>query len=665
MLIGNMELADSVSSNGFIIYTPDGYKAKKMTVDRLAKAIEAYMRNDSNAGEGHGGGLQYWREFRDYKWNSFLYAENSVEAFENLSQLHLGNGKYYRDLWTSNFQYDTWNSDKTVPNFEGCIEFKSNDGEEEFYYPYSVYALLHRNGSALSDYILVDQEEQLYKIAKSDYDRFSIYVVVLGGNDSAGTTILPDILPEIDSVPSTYYLTEDIDEGILQSPFRLYKVNGSYSSYDECANALSTIFLNTGNTIEIGGYFKYGKYIENIVNYLNYDEHEDDNTYTYINAKPSMVSAWKFSEDNVTYLDKENLLTLFTDILDIELVPTLTAVSNIGIYFGIPFYRSMYSTNKKELALTAAKAQYSDSRIVLNNADYEDVIFLGNGEEYSDFVKKMIADSLENIDFVSEVYLGDFSVVDNAAARIYASHGLKVVKEGNNPPELVVDNGALQPALTPGEGVSINNNVISATGSIEEIYVDGVSAIDPETKVAEIWLPTGLKETRLNNGDHIEIEKVSQGTNYDIYKINAVDIKNNVIENSDSHSFLNNADSESAVIASITVPADAKGIIVANLYFDSGANTNDGIVSALVSDNGSWPLNDQTLYMSPMYDSKHINKPYQIAGVDHNALTNLKIFGRYSNTFSSPLTVYLLAKKDVDSAVNVQGEITFTQDIDI
>lgn len=656
MLIGNMELADSVGSNGFIIYTPDGYKAKKMTVDRLAKAIEAYMRNDSNAGEGHGGGLQFWKEFKDYRQNSYLYTENPAEEFISITQLHLGSDIYNRDCWTSEYQYDTYET-PTVPYFPGIIEFKEllQDGTVA-YYPYSVYSLIHVNGSVLQDFENV--QDTLYKIPTSEYGKLSIYIFLLGDAPASGTVILPGELQGITDVTNTFPLPEDAPDNV----FRIYKLDGVYSSYDECANALSDFFLLTSHTVEIAGYFNYGNYISNLANYIT---EGPDEGYTYINSAESMVQVQRYSEDNLTYIDKEDLKSLLLDILAIELKPTYTAISNVGIYFEFPFYRGENSDTKKELAVEAARAMYTEDKIMLRDADFEDVIFLGNDEEYSKFVKKYISDQLENIDFVSEVYLGDFSVVDNSAARIYASHGLKVVKNGNNPPELVVDNGALQPALTPGEGVSINNNVISATGSIEEIYVDGVSAIDPETKVAEIWLPTGLKETRLNNGDHIEIEKVSQGTNYDIYKINAVDIKNNVIANSDSHSFLNNADAESAVIASITVPADAKGIIVANLYFDSGTNTNDGIVSALVSDNGSWPANDQTLYTTPMYDSKPINKPYQIAGVDHNALTNLKIFGRYANTFSSPLTVYLLAKKDVNSTVDVQGEITFTQDIDI
>lgn len=664
MLIGNLEDAEEVKGSGFIIYTDDGVKSNKMTVDQFANALGLHMSNSANAGEGAGGGLQYWKEFKDYRQNSYLYAENPPKEFTNIGQLRLGVSKLERDIWISNFQYDTYESD-SLPYFEGCIEFKAHDDEGDYYYPYAVYALLHRNGSVLEDYILVDNEAHLYKIAKSDYDRYSVYFFILGSNETGGTTVLPGSLTGVNDITNTFLLTGDEQTDAVY--FKDYKLDGAYSSYDECANALSTAFLLSGKTIEIGGYFKYGHYIDNIANYINRDTHSDDDTYIYINANPGNIDKIQgYSEDDVTYLDKTDIGELLINILGIELRPTYSAFTNVGLFFDIPFYRSEYSTEKKELAIEAAKAMYTEEKIVLKNADFDDVIFLGDGEEYSEFVKHYIADNLENINFVSDVRLGDFSIVSNNIAQLNVGRGLTIQSPAPNYfPELVVDPNSVQSKMTAGDGVMIdsNTNTISATGSIEDVEVDGLSVVS--NKVAMIWLPTGLKETRLQNGSHTEIETVTRGTNYDIFRVNVTDVKNNVISNSDNYSFLNVNVIEAAAILSVAIPANSSGIITANLYANSGLNTNDGYISALVSESNGWPANDSVAFTSPLFDSKPINTPYQISGTDHVAITNLKIFGKVTNTSSLAVNYYLLVKKNVDCAIDVQGELTFVQNIDI
>ena len=677
MEIGNMPDAEQVSGNGYIIYTDDGVHGCKMTVDRLAKEMDMYIQNDENEeDEAQKGGFNYWNEYIDYQFYSYLRTENYDLKRETLANLYPYSSG--RDIWFSNFQFDAWDS-SNVPNH---LDIMGLSHLTYSYRPYISFIFLHKIGTSIQDFIHVSGDT--YKIAKDKVNRYKAYLYYLYpyNNNSAvtdptedqETIVYPTSIQDIIVAPGKAF---QISLSGIDFIGNVYEIDKTYINPEATNNDIFNLFDN--NPVNTAGY-TIEQVIDDYTTHLDTTEHEDSDTYIYITNPLIEPDMFAYSEDGLSYYSDfeeyddiiavsgttpsymKRLGSLLNDsLLGVTVRPTYTAICNRGIYFGIPFTRYINGSSP-HLELSIAYCFSYDKIRLHQKKDFEDVIFVDD-MKYTEFIDSEASSFVVENGMVVDVRLGDFSILDEEThiASLQLGDGLTVYMDNSDPPKpyLGIDESKLQTRLTPGTGVTLTNNVLSAEGEILDVQVDYTSVVD-QSGVANIILPNGLKETRLQSGNYTEPELVQSGNDYVIYRLNVTGLSNDIIEATDNVQFgdpINDTytDNTALSIIDLNIPANSSGLLVATVNID-GSEITDGVGYLYAGTSPTWPSSDSDLYTSQVYDVQALND---------NAQTALRSMGTIVNNSNGDITYHLLVKIHANKPSMVYGHLTYIQNIDI
>lgn len=672
--IGDLPYDDSIQQSGHLIYTEDGIHAQKISIEDFANAMDILMTQEVEGGEViDGGGLKLWQEYKDSNDHIFLLGQSKDEKLADADF-----DSPSRDNWNSKYQHDNWDNENITPNFPGKIEIKTANDD---IYPYVAFGMVHELGTSLSDFTVVDGDVR--KILSENIGKFRLTIFIF----EVGGTFDHSIYPWDGEGASKYTRNSDRDwvHYSVTSAFAgiAYDVNELFDSYDDAVAWLSDEFMNnTGSTFEMAGYFRVGQNMSTLYPYLSNEDYPDSDTYTYIDSAPDTLSI-DYSKDGVNYSSYSDLgddpsgdplatewSKLLLDLIDCTIRGGYTAYSDLGIFFGIPFNRSQYDTTEFTLDLTQARVSITPNGIIYNTAVFNKDIIKTNPLDdtytYADWVKSYIDQQLDVSGFLTEVVIGDLSIVDEETniAHINLGTGLRLIPDTigqNTIYKLGIDPSELQPVLTPGTGVSIANDVITFEGTVVDIKVDGTSVVSG-SGVANIVLPDSIKETKLQDGNHTEANLVNETSSYREYQIDLVDLSNDIQDDEDTVTI---APGSSAVLASIQVPNASSGGTVfghANVKTTSGAITDSDYVSAVIRAGSNAFPSDDLMYQMPMVDSKSVIKPYTVSGTTYYPLTALRINGAVTE-FGT--TYYFMVKNNSANSIQVYGKLTFIENIDI
>lgn len=667
--IGDMPSAEEISGGGHLIYTDDGIHASKITIEDFANAMNILMTQEVEGGSGGatGGGLVYFKEYIDQYGNVYLVCENTTSNFPSA------------DNWKSNFQYDNWDSPYQVPNFPNYITMTKTQGGTD-YIAYISFAMLHEVGTSLYDFTYDDEAEK-YKIKNDEIGKIKLTVLFM----TPYTNGYLDTHDTFSAQTGNFVYNPDLYAQSHHNPNGLYAVEAYdyvdlFDDYDDAANILSSIIQSSASTLslEIAGYYKSGVVLDQL--YISTEEYPDSDEYTYLDSIPDTVKKLYFSADgvNYTYYGAESNMApsgdrllycwnkMFNDLINISIKGTYTIYSSQGIYFGVPYAKTQFDVAGFGFDLEHAVSFYGWDAIryydVSGQGLTNDVIRLGerNGNVY--YYKDFIADYITSRHFnlVGDVYVGERSIVDaNGVANLAIGTGLAWDFDNDR---LMIDVDYLQPKLTPGSGVSIDsNNVITFNSAVQDVTVDGTSVLDPNTHIANVIVPNGLKETLLQNGSHTSVRTVSTGTNTKTIAVDIVDLENEILTASGTISASNDT---GLTVCSLQIPNGKSGMFMAevNIQCTGTIGVNDYATIVIREGSSSFP-SESTLFQTDMVASKTLLQPYTAEGVSYNPVTTLKTSGR--ETQNGGTTAYLLIKVHSSSAANVYGKLIFVENVNV
>jgi hypothetical protein len=715
--IGEMPDVDEIQNNGFLIYSDDGLYAKKITVEDFATAMGILMTNDSEVGGETGAGLVGWKE---YAWHvtdgtnvrgrqnlpKVVYA--LAGEWTNANDYVCGLASLYpftagMDIWKSRFQKDDYEHANAAPALDDIIESRILLGTEEatgapqyLYRPYSLFSLVHPLGYSLDDYTRVDSTT--YKILTDDIDRYKADIFVAFPTVSSQADLVYD---------DTYDQTINLGEGVTRINNRLtafnfdngisfdiyrYRLNDIYNSVEDCEEAIAEIF-DSNTSAPMAGYYSEGILIKNLAKYLDTTEHEDSDEYTYIKYRNDQEYEVQYSEQGDKYTDylaREDVhggpsgydafASMLFDVMQPEIRGGFTALTTLGIYINFPFNRVMVSegTDKKydwyEGSINYL-IKYSQVHYDIYDIEFKermdhrltDYIYTGyqlgatGRQPYSkqllDYFRR---EGLVTDNFITDVYLGDFPISEDGVATIRPGFGLKAVVN-NGKAYLAVDDTQVQRALTAGHGIAIENNTIRVIPDIYDVVIGNQSVVT--NKVARITLPTGLNETRLEDGDYTEIEQVSQGNGYATYKVNVKGLENEIIQTSGTYIY--GPGNTTFKLMTITIPAKSSGILNYSICANSGnnANPNNFFVASDVFETDSPTFNNPGV--NALASFTHLGEPYTLAQNTQDARAFLKATGTIVNDTYVNKNYYIYCMITGNIRTEFYGEAQFIKDIDV
>ena len=383
---------------------------------------------------------------------------------------------------------------------------------------------------------------------------------------------------------------------------------------------------------------------------------DDDLSYYEVDDTQTAVSISSYPAETI-----QKLAYGFAGLIGVGFNPFYTVYGSKGIFFGVPFTREQNNNAKPQLALDFAKARYTSSKAEFFN-ETGDVIYI-NGEAFIDYCEEAFGGGT-GAAYISEINIGDETIeayVDDGVATILLGTGLKVTVNNEGYCILGVDTDQLQPTLTAGTGVTISNNTISSVGKIQDVLVDGVTVVDPSDDIAKIYLPGGMKEAVLVDGNYTDVTVVSEDSDSITYQIDISGLENAVTQNSaqvtpdQSETWQTTGMVKNVV--SITVPANVKGWLYGSLSID-GRNITDGVAMSAIHDYMTWPTSDATAYAEQGFDSKNM--------ID-NSQTALKGWVYVDTTVSHQSANYYMVAKIISSVPyeSMCGTLSLVTNIDI
>ena len=672
-----MPAASSVNDEGYIIYTENGIQASKMSIKDLSESLDILNTPEEEDGDNNNSaGFAYWEEFIDYQNYSYLLAYSEDDINPSLANTSESNIKYTvgRDIWTANNQYDAWDTG-TAPHYPGVFEIKKTINDVVQYRPYVAFTLLHRIGSSIYDF--TNLGDDLYKIKTDELGKYRAYIFFIYPPKDQNPQYETVIGPDTNLEPVTYFedLTFQSDYSGLGLGVSAYEIDGAFMTGDSAISHIFELFDN--DPINNEGYFRH-----NYVDYTQYIDdsvHEDDDEYTYILNPVIEENKVEFSDDDLSYYEVDDTQTAVTNssypaetiqklaygfagLIGVGFNPFYTVYGSKGIFFGVPFTREQNNNAKPQLALDFAKARYTSSKAEFFN-ETGDVIYI-NGEAFIDYCEEAFGGGT-GAAYISEINIGDETIeayVDDGVATILLGTGLKVTVNNEGYCILGVDTDQLQPTLTAGTGVTISNNTISSVGKIQDVLVDGVTVVDPSDDIAKIYLPGGMKEAVLVDGNYTDVTVVSEDEDNITYQIDISGLENAVTQNSaqvtPSASDISNWSSSgmTKAVVDITIPERTSGWVYGTLSIN-GANITDGVAMMDVANRNYWPNSDATAYAEPGFDSKNM--------ID-NSQTALRCAVYVNNTNYYDVTYTMVAK--IISSVpyeSMSGTLSLVTNIDV
>ena len=681
--IGEMPDVDEIQNNGFLIYSDDGLYAKKITVEDFATAMGILMSNDSEVGGETGSGLVGWKEYVDAHLNHYLITDYMPEYKGPWGLAD----KFRRDSWSSHYQFDAWDSPYDIPNLSNVSVKLENLNPEES--PYVLFAMPHRIGDSLDDYTKVSTG--VYKIKTEDIGALKCRIYFLVDGDVDSESVIYD-LTELNSFNISWH----IGYGFGATLYR-YELDDIYSNEDDLVSALSETFpILAGQGVAIAGYENVGRPIDNIAKYYSKDSYPDENVYTYINFDISGVQGevqYNDNGENVytsmienpevdgSYADwpgggeetdvyKNHIAKLIgsmlQDIISLELRPLHTALASSGLYIGYPFSRDEMSLQDPLVAIDYAQAKIDVTGIHFGQlAGYaNECIYVP--EAYSSYLIDYINNNSSYVEKVNDILIASVSAKDdNGVIRINLGPGLYFDGDTNS---ILIDENDLQLPLTAGHGVSINSqtNTITFNSDVTDVAVDGVSVVDSEG-VADIELPTGLRQIRLLNGNYTQVTTVDEDTDYIEQKIDIYGLSNHftVVDNGQNNIELDEVHTDT-LLGNIYIPPNVTGLLTYEilLYTNDTVDYGNDRISSVLTTNIIYPVSDENAYIDPSFDTELINESVDIDSMHLPGITKLNCCFPVTDS-SSGRYFHLIVRKLANCSMYGNYKITFIENIDI